>query len=58
VSYLLAIAGKFNSFYHEVPVLKTEDKKEMLARLALVQATTMVLKNGFELLDIEAIEEM
>ncbi|MEI7961647.1 MAG: arginine--tRNA ligase [archaeon] len=55
---ILAIAEKFNSFYHEVSVLKADNKNETLARLALVHATTIVLKKGFELLDIEAIEEM
>jgi arginyl-tRNA synthetase len=55
---LLAIAEKFNSFYHEVPVLKADDKQVALSRLALVEATTIVLKEGLKLLDIEAIEEM
>ena len=55
---LLSITEKFNSFYHEVPVLKNENKKEKLARLALVRATTLVLEKGLSILDIEAIEEM
>ncbi len=56
--HLLGVAEKFNSFYHEVPVLKAENKKEVLAKLALVQATLIVLKKGMGLIDIEAIEEM
>ncbi|MEK6958889.1 MAG: arginine--tRNA ligase [archaeon] len=55
---LLKIAEKFNSFYHEVSVLKAEDKKLVSARLALVEATSIVLKEGLAILDIEAIEEM
>jgi arginyl-tRNA synthetase len=55
---LLSISEKFNTFYHEVSVLKADNKEEVLARLALVEATTIVLKNGLELLDIEAIDEM
>ncbi|MCX6803970.1 MAG: arginine--tRNA ligase [Candidatus Diapherotrites archaeon] len=55
---LLLISEKFNSFYHEVSVLKADNEKEKLARVALVEATTIVLKKGFELIDIEAIEEM
>jgi arginyl-tRNA synthetase len=55
---LLSIAEKFNSFYHEVPVLKAENKEETLARLALVKATTIVLETGLKILDIKAIEEM
>ena len=55
---LLSIAEKFNSFYHEVPVLKAQNKNEINARLALVAATTITLKKGMTLLDIKAIEEM
>jgi arginyl-tRNA synthetase len=53
---LLSIAEKFNSFYHDVPVLKSVKEKD--ARLSLVEATALTLKKGLELLDIEAIEEM
>ncbi len=55
---LLGIAEKFNSFYHDVPVMKAENEKIKLARIALVEATRIVLKKGFELIDIKAIEEM
>jgi arginyl-tRNA synthetase len=55
---LLSIAEKFNSFYHEVPVLKAEKQETKLARLALVQATIIVLEKGLGILDIEAIKEM
>ncbi|MFA6268548.1 MAG: arginine--tRNA ligase, partial [archaeon] len=55
---LIGLSEKFNSYYHEVQVLNTEDKKNTLARLALVYATTIVIKQGLEMLDIEAIEEM
>ena len=55
---LLAIAEEFNSYYHEVSVLKAENKEEVIARLALVKATTLVLEKGLKLLDIDAIEEM
>jgi len=56
--HLLSVAEKFNSFYHEVSVLKANSAKEVLARLALVEATRIVLAKGMNLLDIEAIEEM
>lgn len=55
---LLSISEKFNSFYHEIPVLKAGSEKITLARLALVEATTIVIKKGLDLLDIEALEEM
>jgi arginyl-tRNA synthetase len=53
---LLSICEKFNSFYHDVPVLKST--KELNARLSLVEATAITIKKGLEILDIEAIEEM
>ncbi len=55
--YLLAIASAFNLFYHKFPVLKAE-KSTKNARVALVEATSVVLKNGLNLLNIEALEEM
>ncbi len=56
--FLIETAEAFNSFYHKQPVLKAEDKETMAQRLALVEATAHVLKNGLEMLDIEAIEKM
>ena len=55
---LLSIAEKFNSFYHDVPVLKSENKELLNARLSLVEATTIVLAKGLEILDIIPIEKM
>lgn len=55
---LLAIAEKFNSYYHDVPILKSDSKELLNARLSLVEATTIVLEKGFKILDIVAIEEM
>jgi arginyl-tRNA synthetase len=58
---ILAIAEKFNSFYHEIQVLNEENKKNkklINARLSLVEATSIVLKEMLALLDIEVMEEM
>ncbi|MFH1256650.1 MAG: arginine--tRNA ligase [Candidatus Diapherotrites archaeon] len=55
--YLLELASAFNSFYHELPVLKAE-KDVMPARLELVEATAHVLKNGLNVLGIEVLEKM
>jgi arginyl-tRNA synthetase len=55
---LLKIAEKFNSYYHEVPVLKSSSKELINARLSLVEATTIVLAKGLAILDIDAIEKM
>jgi len=53
--YANDVANKFNSFYNELPVLKSELREE---RLALVDATRIVLANSLELLGITPLEEM
>ena len=55
--YLFDLAQKFNHFYKTHKVIKAE-KKGRDARLALVKATTIVLKNGLGLLGIETLEKM
>ncbi len=55
--YLIEVSETFNSFYHFQPVLKSE-KKTMEQRLCLVEAVSIVLKNGLNLLNIEALERM
>ena len=56
--YLYKLAGEFNQFYQNVRVLDESDRKVRTARLALVLAVAHVLKNGLNLLGIEAPEEM
>ena len=56
--FLLELAATFNSFYHELPVIKAGDDDLKNARLALVKAASIVLKNGLTLLGIESLEEM
>jgi arginyl-tRNA synthetase len=55
--YLLELATDFSKFYTSCPVL-TAPEKEKNARLVLVSCTKRVLKNGLELLGIEAPERM
>ena len=55
--YLHDVAGAFHKFYHLHRVVM-DDRPLMTARLALCQATTTVLKNGFAILGISAPEEM
>jgi len=55
--YLYQLANRFNLFYEKNPVLKTE-KKLRQARLNLIFAVAIVLKNGLELLGIKAPEKM
>lgn len=56
-NYLFELAGKFNSFYASLPVLQAEEGVKE-ARLKLVEAVTVVLKNGLGLFGISAPEEM
>jgi len=55
--YLFGFANKINNFYESCPVLKSE-KEIRSARLALIKAATIVLKNGLNLLGIETVEKM
>lgn len=62
-AYLEGLANQFNSWYHagtrdaSLRVLGVEDKVSK-ARLVLARATEIVLRNGLELLGIEAPERM
>lgn len=57
-TYLFDTASLFNQFYRDCPVLPEENKDIRKARLALVDASRIVLKNGLDLLGITAPEEM
>lgn len=51
--YLLDVCADFNRFYHDCPVLKCEDENVRRTRLALVKATSIVLKNGLTLIGLK-----
>jgi len=53
-----ALADKFNTFYNASPVIKAKPPELSDARLALVEATKIVLRNSLNLLGIEAPEKM
>lgn len=53
-----ALADKFNSFYAALPVIRTEPLELSDARLALVEATTIVLRTTLNVLGIETLERM
>jgi arginyl-tRNA synthetase len=57
-AYLSSLADKFNSFYSSLRVLNAETPGLIGARLALVDATRIVIKNGCAALGIEAPERM
>jgi len=56
--YILDIADAFNKFYESSPVLKAEKEEEKKTRLAIVSATSIVLKSSLGLLGIEVPEKM
>jgi arginyl-tRNA synthetase len=56
--FVNGLADKFNTFYNALPVIKAEPPGLSDARLALVDATRMVLRNSLNLLGIEAPERM
>jgi arginyl-tRNA synthetase len=56
--YLFDLCKTFAEFYEHAPVLAAEDPNVRASRLALVAATSQVLKNGLALLGIETVDEM
>lgn len=55
--YVLQVAKDFNKFYNNCPINSAEESVKK-ARLQLVEATTVVIKNALALLGIETVEEM
>ncbi|MBC7130583.1 arginine--tRNA ligase, partial [Candidatus Bathyarchaeota archaeon] len=56
--YVNALADKFNTFYNAFPVIKAKPKELSDARLALVDAVRIVLRNALNLIGIFAPERM
>jgi arginyl-tRNA synthetase len=52
------LATTFNLFYEKVPVLKEPDKEVLAARLALVKALGVALKNALDMLGVTALSKM
>ncbi|SFS36394.1 arginine--tRNA ligase [Marininema halotolerans] len=57
VRYLFELAGQFHSYYNAHRVIQ-EDEKVTRARLSLYLATAQVLKNGLNLISVNAPETM
>ncbi|MEM2092500.1 MAG: DALR anticodon-binding domain-containing protein, partial [Candidatus Bathyarchaeia archaeon] len=53
-----SLADKFNTFYDTLPVIKAESKELSNARLLLVDATRITLRNALNLMGIEAPQRM
>ncbi|MCW8802393.1 MAG: arginine--tRNA ligase [Candidatus Bathyarchaeota archaeon] len=56
--YVNSLADKFNKFYTKLPVIKAKSEQLGAARLALVDAVRIVLRNCLMLLGIEAPQKM
>jgi len=55
--YLFELAQLSNDYYHEFTILKAETKVKN-ARLVLIKSIAQVLKNGYSILGMNALEEM
>jgi arginyl-tRNA synthetase len=56
--FLYETAKSFSRFYHECPILSAPEANLVASRLALAEAVLVVLKNGFELLNIPFLRSM
>ncbi len=56
--YAYNLAMIFNLFYEKVPVLREQDNEVRMARLGLVKAFGITLKNTLEVLGITALDRM
>ncbi|MBD3360474.1 arginine--tRNA ligase [Candidatus Peregrinibacteria bacterium] len=56
-NYMYELAQSFNSFYNSVSVLRARDV-DLKYRLQIVEAFSIILKNGLTLLGVEVLEEM
>lgn len=57
-NYVYSLTKKFSCFYHECPVLKTNNKELTEARLILIKCIKQVIKNSLYLLGIDAVDYM
>ena len=58
VNYCYELVKEYIQFYHDFSVLREEDEKKRLFRIALSAAVSQVIKNGMGLLGIEVPERM
>ncbi|MDZ4758372.1 MAG: arginine--tRNA ligase [Bacteroidota bacterium] len=57
-NYIYEVAKEFNRLYHELPLVRESDEAIKNNRLAISQLTAHVLKQGLNILGIEAVERM
>lgn len=56
--YVIDVAKNFNKFYNLNHILNLENDDLKIARLVLVYATTIVIKNALYLIGVETVDEM
>jgi arginyl-tRNA synthetase len=56
-NYLVGLAAAFHGYYNRVRVV-TEDEAASHARLSLVRAVGIVLRNGLDLMGVAAPDQM
>jgi arginyl-tRNA synthetase len=57
-TYLIEIAGAFNSFYAHNQIINPDDEEKTRERIDITEATRQVLKNGLIILGIPVLERM
>ncbi len=57
-NYAFELAKAYNSFYHDYPILKEEDKQKQNVRLMLSAQVAKIIKSATHLLGIEVPERM
>jgi len=57
-TYLIEIAGEFNSFYASNQIINPNDRQTTETRLALAAALAQTLSNGLWILGIPVLEHM
>jgi len=57
-NYIYEVAKEFNRLYHELSLLREVDETIKNNRLAMSQLTANVIKQGLNILGIEAVERM
>ena len=57
-NYAYELAREFNQYYHEVSILKEENKDLLLQRLVLIDSISGVLRKAMGILGIELPERM
>ena len=56
--YLFHLVSLFNAFYEKIPVLKEKDEDTKLGRIAMIKAFQVVVRNGLQILGINATEKI